>query len=1112
MISRVVEWCTRNAWFVIAVALIVGMAGELSRRTLSRDAVPDLSDPQIGLVADWMGHPATEVALRVSQVLTDALSSVPSSTAIRGSSMTGMAYVDVIFGSSAGLEARRTEILERVARCRKNLPPNVRITVGPAASSTGWIFQYVLVNPHMSGASVALRQIQDNLFRPALEAIPGVAEVAAVGEPVQELLVVAEPEQLRARGAAFTDVVSALAPVAHGAGDGAHLEQAPLAMTPDGQPKAKVGDIAHITISTDMPLGIADYGGAPATIGGIVIARRDADPRAIIERVKATLEELRPQLPRNVQLMTVYDRLDLANRVEHTLLRALGEEVAVVALVILAFLLHGRSALVPLMTLPVVLFLTFAGMRLLGVPATIMSLGGIGIALGMAVDADVVALEACHRRLESVPVGASTSARRGALVAAAGTLAPAILTSLLITALSFLPVFAFSGETGRLLRPLALTKTLVIAAAALVTITVAPALRDRLLLGRVLPEFDNPITRGLVRIYRPFVHFALARPAFTLVTAALAVASCLPLLTRLGGEFLPRVDEGDLLFMPTTLPGVEEGEAAVQLRRQDRALSQFPEVASVFGKVGRADTATDPAPYSMVETTIRLKPHSEWPLESRSRWYSSWAPPWVERVLGVAWPEQTPETMAELVAKLDDASRLPGWTSAWTAPARARMDMMSTNGVRTPVGIRIVAATPERLDALGSDLQAWATQLPGTRNAAFESLGGEPWLSFRPDPEALSRHQVDPALVQSTTDLMTSGGQVGELELSVKGFNGRQHATHGHGTGDAYDHEHERMNVEAKAELESQSKPYRVRVVGDMSMKREDADELREVTVHSSTEPPVPLALLGHPLYVKQPGVIRTEGRELVAYVYVDLNDGVDVATYVRDAESALEQAQSKGELRLEPGERIEWTGQSQLLAAGERRLEWIAPLMAIAMVGLLFLQFRSLTEALIVLVSVPFALVGSFWTLFLLHYPLSAPVWVGLLSTIGLAMQTGVVMVVYIDEAFHRRVREGRIHDRGDIIAAHAEGTIQRLRPKIMTITTMAAGLLPLLWAEGAGAEIMRRVAAPMIGGLATSAFLTLEVLPVLYTLWRQRQLGRAKRLGVRLETVVGNVPSWAH
>jgi Cu(I)/Ag(I) efflux system membrane protein CusA/SilA len=1114
MMARLVEWSTRNAWLILCSALFLAVAGEISRRALSRDAVPDLSDPQIGVVVDWNGHPSTEVATRVTRVLTDALRGLPGSTAIRSSSMGGTAYVDVIFDSSAALDERRRDIEERVAYYRDALPPNVRIQVGPTASSTGWVYQYALVNPTVHGSSRALRQVQESLFRPALESIPGVAEVAGVGEPVEELLAVAPPEELRARGVAFSDVASALAPVARGNGEGTHLEQAPLSIAPGGSTAAFVGDVAHASITADMPLGIADSDGALATVGGIVVARRDADPRAIIEAVERTLERLRPRLPRNAQLVTVYNRLDLADRVEHTLLRALGEEVAVVVLVILVFLLHERSALIPLLTLPLVVLLTFIGMRAMDVPATIMSLGGIGIALGMAIDADVVALEACHRHLEKMRSDASAAERRRALLAAAGTLVPAILTSLVITALSFLPVFAFSGETGRLLRPLALTKTLVIGAAAVVAMTVAPALRGSVLKTRVRGEFENPITRWLVRVYRPFVHFALARPVFTVMTAMLAVASCVPLITRLGGEFLPRVDEGDLLFMPTTLPGVNEGEAAVELRRQDRILSQFPEVASVFGKVGRADTATDPAPYSMIETTVRLKPRSDWPLHAHPRFYSDWAPSWLKRVLGLAWPERTPETAAELVAKLDEASRLPGWTSAWTAPARARMDMMSTNGVRTPVAIRIVAGTPARLAVLGAALQTWAERLPGTRSAAFESLGGEPWLTFRPDPEALARYHVDPGVLKATTDLMTTGGQVGEIQMTVRGLASRRstaHAAHAHGTGSVYEHDHARMDPEESAEMTPQHKPYRVRIAADMSMRRENADELREVTVRSSSGAPVPLALLGQATYVTEPGVIRTEGSEQVAYVYVDLKDGVDVESYTQRADDALRNATAAGEIQVEPGERIEWTGQSELLAAGQRRLRWIAPLMVLAMLGLLFWQFRSLTEALIVLVAVPFALVGSVWTLFLLHYPMSAPVWVGLLSTVGLAMQTGVVMVVYIDEAFHRRVREGRLRSREDIIAAHAEGTVQRLRPKVMTITTMAAGLLPLLWAEGAGAEIMRRVAAPMLGGLVTSAFLTLEVLPVLYTIWRSRQLRTAERLGVPIASVVGTVPVWA-
>ncbi len=1080
MTARIVDWCSRYHWLVIAVALVLAVAGELGRRKLARDAIPDLSDPQVVLVADWMGHPATEVASKVTKALTDALSDVPGATAVRGSSMAGMSYIDVVFDSSRNLDSGRDAVLERARRAQAKLPLNVRLQVGPAASSTGWVFQYVLVDPTHKESLTDLRNWQDRLLGPALASIPGVAEVASVGGGVQQVLVEVQPDQLRTRALAFTDVVAALRPDAQGPPDVQRLAALPLntPATQGDHSVPRVADVAHLTITRDMPTGLADYNGILPAVGGIVIARRDAEPVAVIEAVKRSLDRLRAELPQGVQLITVYDRTDLVTGVERTLLRALAEEVAVVVLVILMFLLHARSALVPLTTLPIILLLTFGGMWLLGVSATIMSLGGIGIALGMAVDADVVALEACHRRLEGVDGSASGSERRAAIIAAAGSFAPAIVTSLVITALTFLPVFAFTGETGRLLRPLAITKTLVIVAAALVALTLAPALRERLLRGRVRREFDNPVTRTLVRAYRPFVHFALRRPVLTLVTASLAVISCLPIVSRLGGEFLPRVDEGDLLSMPTTLPGVSPGEAAVQLRRQDRAISQFKEVSTVFGKVGRATTATDPAPYSMAETTIRLLPRSEWPKQPRTRWYSSWAPSSLKRVLGLLWPEETPRTMSELVEQLDAASRLPGWSNAWTAPARARLDMMAT-GVRTPVGIRIVAAGPERLDALGGALQRMASRVPGTRSAVFESLGGEPWPRYDADPKALELHSVDSALLEATADLLLTGGQIGELEA--------------HG------------------------RPYRLRIAPDKSQMdmRHGAvvDQLRNVTVRSTagSGQPVALALLGHPSFDTQPAMIRSERGELVAYVHVDLTEATDVRTFLRSLRRELDELLRKGELRLHQGERVEWTGQYQLLEKGEQRLKWIVPLVVVSMIGLLFLLFRSLTEALIVLAAVPFALVGSFWTLFLLDYPLSAPVWVGLLSAVGLAMQTGVVMVVYIDDAFHRRVREGRVHSRDDIVAAHAEGTVQRLRPKVMTITTMAAGLLPLIWTDGAGAEIMRRVAAPMLGGLLTSAFLTLEVLPVLYTIWRYRQLRRAERTGVPLESIIGSVPAWA-
>jgi copper/silver efflux system protein len=1094
VIARWVAWCARHHWLVIALALLLAVAGERARRGLSRDVLPDLSDPQIGLVADWMGHPAPEVAASITNVITPELQSVPGIKAVRGLTMTGMAYIDLVFKDASGLDAARALVVQRLAELRPKLPPNVRLQLGSTASSTGWVFEYALTDRLLVSSALDIRRFQREVLRPALAAIPGVAEVATVGGEVRDLRVDVKPRELRERGLAFSDVLDALAAVFAGTNGPAKLTPEQLAALPviGADPKAGVtplSDVALVRLGMDMPTGVADVGGVDA-VGGIVVARRDADIARLVEQVKLTIARECRKLPHrsadsgrldsgaaaDVQLITAYDRVDLATRTRQTLLRALGEEVGVVVLIILIFLLHVRSALVPLLTLPAVLLATFGGMWLLGVPATIMSLGGIGIALGMAVDADIVALEASHRRLETLPPGASASERRAQIISAAQAFAPAILTSLVITALSFLPVFAFGGETGRLLRPLALTKTLVIVSAGIVTLTLAPALRDRLLRGRIIPEFENPLTRRLVRWYRPFVHFALSRPALTLATALLALASCLPVVWRLGGEFLPRIDEGDLLYMPTTLAGVNPGAAAQQLAWQDHAMSAFGEVASVFGKVGRADTGTDPAPYTMAETIVRLRPRAEWPKLARERWYSSWAPAALARGLRLFWPDKTPRTSQELIEELDHAVRLPGWTSAWTAPARARMDMMAT-GVRTPVGLRIVSDDPQRLDSLGTTLRRILEGMPGTRSAVFESLGGEPWLSFESDKAALARYGITQNQLDSAVKLSTTGGQLGEIEY--------------------------------------EGEPIRVRIAPEIPdvQVRGDSDRLRDITLRSTgaDSQPVPLMLLGHPKYVRVPAALRSERGGLCAYLYVDLKEGTDIQRYVESARRAVTAATTKGALTFQSGERIEWTGQYDLLLAGQRRLAWIVPLVVLSMLGLLYLQFRSLTEALLVLVSVPFALVGSVWTLYFLHFPLSAPVWVGLLSVVGLAMQTGVVMVVYIDAAFHRRVREGRLNSRADIVAAHAEGTVQRLRPKIMTISTMAASLLPLLWAEGAGAEIMRRVAAPMLGGLLTSAFLTLEVLPVLYTIWRHRQLLRAQRTNTPLATVVGPAPAWA-
>jgi Cu(I)/Ag(I) efflux system membrane protein CusA/SilA len=1044
---------------VLVAALALAGVCELARREVRRDLLPELAGPRVLVVADWMGHPAAAVATGVTRVLTGGLETVRGVSAVRGSTMDGMASVEVLLDSSADDSRASGEVVAAIARLEPSLPAGVRLQVSTGVSSTGWVFQYVLVDPTHGQTLRTLKDLQDRLLAPALQAVPGVAEVASLGGVRDQVVIDVRSEALAARGLAFSDVVEMLRPgLAETAGTLAAVAELPLDSPGREGARSRLRDVAQVRLGPEMQSGMGEFEGTRVVVGGIVAMARGADVPSVVSRVKGTLARLAPGLPANVQVLTVYDRSEVVDGMQRSLLRTLGEEIAVVALVLLLFLLHPRSTVVPLVTLPLVVLLTFGGMWLLGVPATLMSLGGIAIALGLAVDADVVALDACHRRMEERALSAQS--RRGELVSAADTFGQAVLTSLLISALAFLPVLAFAGETGRLLRPLAVGKTLVIAATALVALTVGPALRDRLLRGEVRPERLHPVMPRLEALYRPFVQLALARPLLTLGVAGLAVLSCLPIALRLGGEFLPRIDEGDLLFMPTTLPGAPPHELPSQLQRMDQALRDAPEVARVFGKIGRAETGTDPAPLSMAEINIRLRPSAEWPRGPRQRWYSGWTPPGLRALLRRWWPEDAPASRVELLERLDRRARLPGWSSAWTAPARARLDM-ATTGLRTPVGLRVVGADPARVSELALQAREIVLRVGGTRSAALDSLQGEGGVGFEVDRSSAARFSVAPSAIEETVSLLGSDGQLGIVSLD--------------GT------------------------PTRVQLVQDLNA-RSSADQLRMLTVRSTgaRSQPVPLALLGRPVQRVVPASVKTEGKELVEYVAIDLDPEVDLLGYVQRGQEEVRRAEGRGELSLRPGERLDWIGQYPLLVAGERRLRWIAPLVLVSMLVLLYLQFRSLAEALIVLASVPFALVGSVWTVHWLGYALSPPVWVGMLAVTGLAMQTGVVMVVYIDEALRRRAELGRLRTPQDVIEAHAEGTVRRLRPKLMTVATMAAGLLPLLWTDGAGVEIMRRVAAPMIGGLVTSAFLTLEVLPVLYTLWRVRQLRRAQRLGV--------------
>jgi copper/silver efflux system protein len=1053
VVTRVVAWSVRHPGRVIGVWLLVVLGGEMAWRSSPADVLPELSDPRMGVVVEWMGHPATEVSAQLTEPLLRIVSGLAGVAEVRGTSMAGMSYLDVVLRHGAESQRVRETVAERLDLARPALPPAARLQVGPVASSTGWVFQYALYDPTHAETKRSLRRFQESVLGPALAKLPGVAEVATVGGETEELVIDVGSDRLRPRGLSLGEVRAVVQRVL---ASGAEASLATLKEIPVGG-GARLREVADLRIDRAMPTGLAEVGGQYPAVGGLVVATRGANVPRLLEAVHRTLSELRARLPSGVTVLTVHDRSEVIERIQGTLGRALLEEVAVLALVVLVFLLSLRATAVSLLTIPAVVLLTVGLMRLLGIPATLMSVGGIGIALGLAVDAEVVALEACQRRLEHLPSSAPDEERRAALLGAAGAFAPAILTSLLIAALSFLPVLGFEGETGRLLRPLAATKTLVILAAAVVALTLAPALRDRLLRAPVVPEFSNPLTATLVRLYRPFVQVALSRPGWTLAIAGGALLSCLPLLPGLGREFLPRIDEGDLLFMPTTLPGAPEEELPLQLRLQDSALAGSPAVATVFGKLGRANTATDPAPLTMAETTLRLRSRADWPRMPERRWYSTWAPPVLRAVLGRLWPEERPLGGSDLIEQLDRAARLPGWRNAWTAPVRGRLDMVST-GIRTPVGLRIDAATPERVEALGTATQALLSRVEGARGAVLESPTREPWPVFVADPAAMETWGVDPRQVRATADLVTSKGELGAI-----GWSGG------------------RINV---------------RLVEDRG-SRNVLEHLRDATVPGRSGA-VPLALVGRPVLRAVPGMLRAEGKGLAAYLLVDLAPSADFPAFIQRGNRALAQAQTSGALVLQPGERLDWIGQYRLLVAGERRLLWIAPLVLLSMVGLLYLQFRSLAEVGIVVASVPFALVGSIWTLHWLDYPLSPPVWVGLLSVTGLAMQTAVVMVVYIDDAFFRRLAEGRLRTREDVVEAHAEGTVRRLRPKLMTVATMGAALLPLLWADGAGAEILRRIAAPMLGGLLTSAFLTLEVLPVLYTVWRVSQLRRAERMGL--------------
>jgi Cu(I)/Ag(I) efflux system membrane protein CusA/SilA len=1034
MINAIIAWSLRNRVLVLlATAGLIG-AGTWAVSTTPLDAIPDLSDVQVIIQTDFAEQAPQIVEDQVTYPITSEMLKVPGARVVRGYSFFGLSLVYVIFEDGTDIYWARSRVLEYMNGIRRSLPPGVEPTLGPDATGVGWVFEYVLESDSLSLAE--LRTLQDWYIRYQLTSVPGVSEVATVGGFVRQYQVEVNPERLRAFDIPVTRVAQAIG--AHNIDIGARvlemggreymirglgylqgiedIEEVAVGATPGGTP-IRVADVATVQLGPAPRRGAADLDGKGEVVAGIVVMRFGSDALKTIEAVKDRIEEVQQGLPAHVHLRTAYDRSDLIHRAIDTLRDKLVEESLIVAAVAVLFLLHARSALVAVVTLPLGILISFIVMRLIGVDANIMSLGGIAIAIGAMVDAAIVMIENMHKHLER----SDGSVDRWQIVLdSAKQVGPPLFFSLLIITFSFLPVFTLEQQEGRLFKPLAFTKTFAMAGAALLSITLVPVLMGYLIRGRIRPERDNPISRGLQWAYRPVIEFALRRPWVVIAGALVVLAATALPWKRLGSEFMPPLQEGSILFMPTTVPGVSIAQAREIMRYQDSVLASFPEVEIVLGKAGRAETATDPAPLDMIETTITLKPEGEW---------------------------RDGMTYEQLIREMDRAVRLPGVTNAWTMPIKGRIDMLAT-GIRTAVGIKIFGPDLDSLQLLGERVERIVQQVPGTRSAFAERGVSGYYVDIDVDRSEAARYGLN------------AGDVHGAIQATIGGMNAA-------------------VTVEGRER-------YAVNVRYPREL-RDHVDDLQQVIVPAMGNKPIPLGQVADVQVLQGPMAVKTENAFPVTTVFVDIA-GRDVGGYVRDAQRAVRE-----QLMLPPGYTLLWSGQYEFMQRVTQRLRVVVPVTIAVIFLLLYLNFRGVTESLIVMLSVPFALVGGVWYLWLAGYNTSVAVWVGFIALAGVAAETGVVMLIYLDEAFLDRRAAGSMRDGADVVAAVREGALERLRPKIMTVTAITAGLAPILWGSGTGADVMKRIAAPMVGGMITSTVLTLVVIPAIYLLWRRWQVARS-------------------
>ena len=1032
MIENLIEFCARNRLIVFLLVFGAATAGLWAMKNTPIDALPDLSDTQVIIYSKWMGRSPDLVEDQITYPIVTALLSAPNVTVVRGFSDFGFSYVYVLFKEGTDIYWARSRVLEYMNQLSGKLPEGVAPQLGPDATAVGWVFQYALVDESGQQDLASLRSFQDWYLRYWLAAVDGVAEVASVGGFVRQYQINLDPTKVLAYKLNLNEILdkirmsnldvggrvvefSGIEYMIRGRGyikSTADIEKIAVGVSANGTP-ILLRDVASVGLGPDMRRGIVELNGQGETVGGVVVMRYGEDVSAVIERVNAKLKEIEPSLPKGVKIVAVYDRSNLIHESIATATENLIEELVVISVLIVGFLLHLRSALIPIITLPLAVLIAFIPMYYLGVGLNIMAIGGIIVALGDMVDASIVMVDNAHRRLEEWERNGRKGDREQILIDSAKEVGPPIFASLLVIAIAFMPVFVLEAQEGRLFTPLALTKILAIAMSAVLAVTLIPALLSILIRGRIIPEQRHPVTRLLQRIYAPLLALALRYRWSLIVLSLILMASIVIPLQRIGSEFMPPLYEGTILYMPTTLPGISVTEAGKLLQQMDQKLKSFPEVELVFGKAGRADTSTDPAPFSMMEVLVELKPKEQWRKDL---------------------------SYEDLITEMDQALQFPGVTNTWSMPIKARLDMLTT-GVRTPVGIKIFGPDLKTIETIGKEIEMVAKDVPGTRSVYAERVSGGYYLDININRDEIARYGFT---VMDVSRIIESGIGGENITTTIEG------------------RERYPINLRYQREL------------------RDDLDKLGRLTVSTPNGAQVPLAQLVELRMVSGPAMIRDEDGMLSGYVYVDMADR-DMGSYVEDLKQVV-----RDKIELPPGYILVWSGQYEFMERVKERLKIFVPLTLAIIFLLYYFTFRSVAETLMVMLGVPLSLVGGIWALYWLNYNMSIAVWVGLIALAGVAAETSAIMLSYLDGAVKRRRESGQLNSLDDLLETVKSGAMERIRPVMMTGLANIVGLMPVMLATGVGADVMKRLAAPMIGGVGSALLLTLFVIPAIYVIWR--------------------------